>query len=125
MQKLSYDRYFRVVTIPGVEDNTAGIGVEEYDPLNFGDNNVLYLASIYLDNGGRSQAVRRAFETIEHEVEEGEGVAVRLNGRHWKRWREIYPRFNITQLKAGRGGWCNMLAHDAIKRKTTIEERLN
>src|SRR5699024_1791543 len=102
MQKLSYDRYFRVVTVAGDKNDTAGIGVEEYDPLNFGDNNVLYLASIYLDNGGRSQAVRQAFETIEQQVEEGESVAIRLNGRHWKRWRGIYPRFNITQLKAGR-----------------------
>src|SRR5699024_4935345 len=112
-------------TAAGDEENTAGIGIEEYNPLDFGDNNVLYLASIYIEGGGRSQAVRRAFETIEQQVEKGEGVVIRLNGRHWKRWREIYPRFNITQLKAGRGGWCNMLAEDAIKRKTTIEERLN
>lgn len=123
--QIKYDRYFRVVTIPGDEENTAGIGVEEYNPLDFSDNNVLYFASIYLDNGGRLQAVRRAFEAIEQQVKKGEGVAVRLNGRRWKRWREIYPRFNITQLKTGRGGWCNMLAHDAIKRKTTIEERLD
>src|SRR5699024_5135015 len=122
--ELKYDRYFRVVTIPGGEENTAGVGIEEYNPLDFSDNNVLYLASIYIEGGGRSQAVRQAIKTIETQITNDERVAIRLNGRKWYVWKKVYPQFNITSLKRNRAGWCGMLADDAAKRKTTITERL-
>lgn len=124
MHKLKYDRYFRVVTAPAYEDNAATVGVEEYDPLDFSDDNILFIASIYIKEGGRSQAVRQAIEIIKNEVKDDEQVTIRINGRRWFVWKKVYPEFNITNLKAGRGGWCGILADDAARRRTTIIERL-
>ena len=124
MQKLSYDRYFRIVTAPANEEGAAAVGIEEYDPSNHSDNNVLFLASIYIKKGGRSQAVRQAIKTIETQITNDERVAIRLNGRKWYVWKKVYPQFNITSLKRNRAGWCGMLADDAARRKTTITERL-
>lgn len=118
--EIKYDRYFRIVTVSGDDTDVAGVGIEEYSPS---DGSILYIASIYAE-GGRTNAVHTAMRTIAQEVTEDERVIVRLNGRNWRVWAGLYPRFKITNVKRGRAGWCGMLAGDALARKQSIYERI-
>lgn len=121
--EIKYDRYFRIVTLLNEDRTASGVGIEEYDPINHTDGSVLYYASIYIE-GGRTNAVHKAMRTIAQEVTEDERVIVRLNGRGWRAWIDLYPRFKITNLKLKRSGWCGILAGDALARKQSIYERI-
>lgn len=119
MRDFRYDRYFRIVTVPGIKDGTAGVGIEEYR-----DAKILYFASLYIEDGGRSQAVKRAIKEIQTQIKPDERVAIRLNGSRWRIWRGLYTEYNITNLKKNRAGWCGILAEDAVRRQTNITERM-
>lgn len=123
-QILAYDKYFRIVTVRGDDGHSSGVGVEQYNPLDQTHDCVIWFASIYLERGGRSQAVRKAIRAIETQVSEGDKVAIRLGGRNWWIWRHIFhEQYKITKLK-GRTGWAAELAYDALDRKTTIIDKL-